>query len=236
MARRIAIIPARGGSKRIPNKNIRNFFGKPIIAHILEAAEQSRLFDVIHVSTDSLEIRRVVEGLGLKVDFIRPKRLADDHTPIMPVLKFVTESYASQGQQFDQVWMLMACAPLVEAFDLQQAALLFEAAGNKSPVLSICEYPAPIEWAFNRSPDGKLFPLNPGMKALRSQDLEKKYFDAGAFAVFPAQAVVESEGAGSFKGFIGYAIPKENAVDIDDEADWAFAELLYRSRIPRDKR
>ena len=230
MVRRIAIVPARGGSKRIRNKNIRDFCGKPIIAHILEAAEQSGLFDVVHVSTDSLEIQKVVEGLGLKVDFIRPKSLADDHTPIMPVLKFVTESYASQGQQFDQVWLLMACAPLVKSFVLHEAANLFESAESKSSVLSICEYPAPIEWAFNRSSDGKLIPLHPGMNAIRSQDLGKKYFDAGVFAVFPATTVLQSEGAGSDKGFIGCVIPKEAAVDIDDEADWAFAELLYRSR------
>lgn len=228
--RRIAIIPARGGSKRISNKNIRDFCGRPMIAHILKAAEESRLFDEIHVSTDSEEIRRVVEGLGLKVDFMRPKELADDHTPIMPVLKFVTESYSTLGLHFDQVWLLMACAPLIEASDLHQAAKIFEGAGSVDPVLSICEYPAPIEWAFNRAPDGKMIPLSPGMNALRSQDLGKKYFDAGAFVVYSSQAIQEQEGVGGDNCFIGYVIPKEKAVDIDDETDWSFAELLYKSR------
>lgn len=231
MTKRIAIIPARGGSKRIPNKNIRDFCGKPMIAHILQAARESGLFDVIHVSTDSAVISETVESLGFHIEFMRPPELADDHTPIMPVLKYVTETYSSRGQPFDQVWLLMACAPLVKPSDLQQAAQLFEQAGGASPVLSISEYPAPIEWAFNRAADGKMTPVQSGMFAVRSQDLGKKYFDAGAFVAFPAQAVQKSEGAGSDIGLVGYVIPKGNAVDIDDEADWALAEALYRNRI-----
>lgn len=234
MTKRIAIIPARGGSKRIPNKNIREFCGKPMIAHILQTARDSGLFDVIHVSTDSEVIRDAVEDLGFNVDFMRPKELADDHTPIMPVLKFVAETYASRGQRFDQVWLLMACAPLLSVSDLRQAAHLFEEAGAESPVLSISEYPAPIEWAFSRAPGGRMTPVQPGMFAVRSQDLGKKYFDAGAFVAFPAQVVERSEGAGSDMGLVGYVLPKERAVDIDDEADWALAEALYRSRIARE--
>lgn len=233
MTRRIAIIPARGGSKRIPNKNIRDFCGKPMIAHILQAARESGLFDEIHVSTDSTVIRDVVVSLGSHIEFMRPPELADDHTPIMPVLKFVTETYSSRGQQYDQVWLLMACAPLVKPSDLQQAAQLFEQAGGTSPVLSISEYPVPIEWAFSRAADGKMTPVQPGMFAIRSQDLEKKYFDAGVFVVFPAQVVQKSEGAGSDIGLIGHVIPKGNAIDIDDEADWVLAEAMYRLRVQK---
>ena len=230
MTKRIAIIPARGGSKRIPNKNIRDFCGKPMIAHILQAAQESELFDEIHVSTDSETIRETVENLGFGIEFMRPPELADDHAPIMPVLKYVMETYASSGRQFDQAWLLMACAPLVEPSDLQQAAQLFDQAGGESPVLSIAEYPAPIEWAFSRATDGKMTPVQPGMFSVRSQDLGKKYFDAGVFVVFPARVVMQSEGAGSDEGVIGYVIPKSNAVDIDDEADWILAEALFRSR------
>lgn len=230
MTKRIAIIPARGGSKRIPNKNIRDFCGKPMIAHILQAARASGLFDEIHVSTDSEAIRETVENLGFHIGFMRPPELADDHTPIMPVLKYVTETYSSRNQQFDQVWLLMACAPLVNPSDLNQAAQLFDQAGGTSPVLSVSEYPVPIEWAFNRAADGKMMPVQQGMFAIRSQDLGKKYFDAGAFVVFPAQMVLQSEGAGSDAGFIGYVIPKGNAIDIDDETDWALAEAMYRLR------
>jgi len=230
MTRRLAIIPARGGSKRIQNKNIRDFCGKPMIAHILQAARASGQFDVIHVSTESAEIRATVEALGFRIDFNRPDALADDHTPIMPVLKYVADTYAARGEIFDQVWLLMACAPLIEVRDLKEAALLFDGSGAHDPLLAVAEYPAPIEWAFKRSADGRLEPVQTGMFAVRSQDLEKKYFDAGSFAAFPSASVRASKGAGSDAGFIGYVLPKGKAIDIDDEADWAMAEAMYRQR------
>lgn len=226
--KRIAIIPARGGSKRIPNKNIRSFCGKPMIEFILQAARESELFDVIHVSTDSLAISEAAERCGFDVDFMRPSELADDHTPIMPVLKYVIDKYASQGQEFDQVWLLMACAPLVEFSDLKQAADLFDKTGGIATVLAISEYPVPIEWAFSRRIDGGMMPMQPGMFAIRSQDLEKKYFDAGVFTAFPTARVRSSEGAGSDAGFVGYMLPKGRAIDIDDEADWMLAEAMYK--------
>lgn len=228
MTRRLAIIPARGGSKRIPNKNIRDFCGKPMIAHILQVARASGQFDVIHVSTESEEIRETVEALGFGVDFKRPDELADDHTPIMPVLKYVTDTYAARGKLFDQAWLLMACAPLIDTRDLQEAAALFDRAGGCDPLLAVSEYPAPIEWAFKRSPDGRLDPVQAGMFAMRSQDLEKKYYDAGSFAVFPSATVRASTGAGSDAGFIGYILPKGKAIDIDDEEDWVMAEAMFR--------
>ena len=230
MIRRLAIIPARGGSKRILNKNTRDFCGKPMISYVLQAAKDSGLFDLIHVSTDSKEIKDTVENLGIHIDFLRSPELADDHTPIMPVLKFVTESYASRGEFFDQVWLLMACSPLIEYTDLQQAAKLFDqSAGNKS-LIAITEYPVPIEWAFTLKEDGTLNPVQPGMFSVRSQDLGKKYFDAGMFVVYLSTSVQTSEGAGSDSDFIGYPLPKSKAIDIDDEADWAIAEALYRAR------
>lgn len=231
MTARIAIIPARGGSKRIPKKNIRDFCGKPMIAHILQAAKISDLFDVIHVSTESADIREVVEKLGFPIDFMRPEKLADDHTPIMPVMKYVVDTYAAKGRVFDQVWLLMACAPNLGARDLQQAAAMFDRVGGGSPLVAVSEYPVPIEWAFTRSEDGKLTPAQAGMFAVRSQDMGKKYFDTGSFAAFPAATVQASQGAGSDSGFVGYVLPKGAAIDIDDEADWALAEAIYRLRI-----
>src|SRR5450755_2920533 len=109
MPSRLAVIPARGGSKRIPDKNIRMFCGKPMIGHILQAATGSRLFDTIHVSTESQRIADVVESLGYTIDFLRPQHLAGDHTPLMPVLKYAAETYATTGKNFDEIWLLMAC-------------------------------------------------------------------------------------------------------------------------------
>jgi pseudaminic acid cytidylyltransferase len=230
MRRRIAIIPARGGSKRIPNKNIKDFCGKPMIGHVLGVARESGLFHTIHVSTESDTIRGVVQALGFEVEFLRPHELADDHTPIMPVLKFVTDAYAERGLEFDEIWLLMACAPLVNAGHLLESAKLFERTGATAPLLAVSEYPAPIEWAFRRTDDGKLTPIQPGMFAMRSQDIEKTYFDAGCFAIFPPLAVRRSYGAGSDSGFVSYVLPKGSAVVIDDELDWSLAEAMYRAK------
>lgn len=205
-----------------------------MISHILQAARESNLFDIIHVSTESSSISEIVESLGFRAEFMRPPELADDHTPIMPVLKYVTDMYALRGKVFDQVWLLMACAPLVESSDLQQAAQLFDRSDGSNPVTAISEYPVPIEWAFSRTSDGRITPLQPGMFAVRSQDLEKKYFDAGVFAAFPTACVQSSKGAGSDANFIGYVIPKGKAIDIDDEADWALAEAIYQMKLHRD--
>ncbi|MCW9034179.1 MAG: acylneuraminate cytidylyltransferase family protein [Rhodospirillales bacterium] len=230
MIRRLAIVPARGGSKRLPGKNIRDFCGKPMIGHILDAAQQSDLFEVIHISTDSEEIIRTVEALGYGVDFPRPAELADDHTPLMPVLKWVAETYRNRGQEFDEIWLLMACSPLVEAEDLKATADLLETTQRKMAVLPVCAYPAPTEWAYEKADNGKLVPVEKGMFAVRSQDLKEKYFDTGTFVAYPASNVLQSDGAGSDAGFIGQVLPRSKAVDIDDEDGWKLAETLFRGR------
>jgi N-acylneuraminate cytidylyltransferase len=228
--RRLAIIPARAGSKRIPGKNIRNFAGRPMIHHVLRAAQESKLFDTIHVSTDSPQIVEIVKKLGLGVEFMRPASLADDQTPIMPVLKYVIEEHHRRGFEYEQAWMLMACAPLLDAETLQQAEKVFAAAGGGQPLLAVSEYPSPIEWALSRAPNGQMTPLQPGMFAVPSQTIEKKYFDAGCFAIFPPAVVQNSQGAGSDKGFLGYVLPKSMSVDIDDEQDWELAEAIFQSK------
>lgn len=230
MPRRIAIIPARGGSKRIPRKNVRPFCGKPMIGHILDTARASAAFDVIHVSTEDAEIRATVESLGFTVDFPRPAELADDHTPIMPVLKYVVDRYAALGQAFDEVWLLMACAPFVEVSDLHGAAELLSRADGTQSVLAVAPYAVPVEWAYARRADGGLVPLHPGQFAVRSQDLEPKYFDTGTFAALPSAVVRGSSGAGSDSQYLGHVLEKHKAIDIDDEADWQLAEYIFQHR------
>lgn len=230
MSRRIAIIPARGGSKRIPRKNVKAFGGKPMIGHILETAKASGLFEVIHVSTEDADVRATVEGLGFGIDFPRPAELADDHTPIMPVLKYVVDTYEAQDRTFDEVWLLMACAPFIGPSDLREAADIFSRAGGRRSVLAVAPYPVPVEWAYRRAPDGTLEPLQPGMFAVRSQDIEPKYFDTGTFAVLSRDTVAGSSGAGSDSGFLGHVIDKDKAIDIDDEEDWKLAEAMFYNR------
>ena len=230
MKKRIAIIPARGGSKRILNKNIRNFCGQPMITHILQTAIESLLFDTIHVSTDDYLIKEVVEKSGLKVEFMRPKELADDFTPIMPVLKFVTNKYSLKQITFEETWLLMACSPLITSNDLQKAAEFYERKGALKPVIAISEYPAPIEWAFVQQSNGVLIPVKSGMFQYRSQDLKKKYFDAGMFTIYPTEFISNLKGAGTDLGYLGYILPKGRTIDIDEESDWEFAEDIFNSR------
>jgi N-acylneuraminate cytidylyltransferase len=225
--RRIAVIPARGGSKRIPEKNIRKFRGKPMLAYPLEAARTSGLFATIHVSTENQHIADVAAALGAPVEFKRPPQLADDHTPILPVVRNVLETFLERGSTFDQVWILMACSPLLLAEDLKQAAALYEVSGTARPLLAVARYPAPVEWAFERSASGQLTPLQPGMFSVRSQDLKARYYDAGMFSVFPAARVLQSEGAGDDTSFAGYVMPAHRVTDIDDEEDWKLAEVLF---------
>ena len=227
MAKRIAIIPARGGSKRIPNKNIRDFCGMPMISYILDVAKKSELFDSIHVSTDSERIAETVTKLGYPIDFMRPSNLADDNTTIMPVLRYVVDTYLERGEEFDEVSLLMACAPLIEVEDLVGAASLLQLHNNQKAVLGVAPYSAPVEWAFERHSDGTLVPLQPGMFSVRSQDIETKYFDAGMFCFFPIKSILESEGAGRDDGFIGQILPKYKSVDIDEPEDWLLAEAIY---------
>lgn len=232
--KRLAIIPARAGSKRIPGKNIKNFAGRPMIHHVLRTAQESKLFDTIHVSTDSPQIIEIVGKMALGVEFMRPASLADDQTPIMPVLKYVTEEYHRRGLEFQQVWMLMACAPLLEVETLQRAEKMFTGAGGGQPLLAVSEYPSPIEWALGRDLAGQMTPLQPGMFAVPSQSIEKKYYDAGCFAIFPPATVLNSQGAGSDQGFLGYVLPKSMGVDIDDEQDWEMAEAIFHSKKKLD--
>ncbi len=230
MTSRIAIIPARGGSKRIPNKNVRDFCGRPMIAYSLEAAHRSELFQKIHVSTDSIKVADLMDRLGFPVDFMRPPELAGDYTPIMPVLKYVLERFIQEGMVFDQVWLLMACAPNLLASDLRDASRLLEMASPKTALVSISEYPVPIEWAFSRDPSGRLQPLQPGMFSRRSQDIEPLFYDTGTFAAYSSATVLGSRDACSDADYIGYVLQKGSAVDIDNESDWIAAEALYRSK------
>jgi N-acylneuraminate cytidylyltransferase len=224
----IAVIPARGGSKRLKDKNILDFEGRPMIAHALEAARASGVFEEIHVSTDSEQIRDVVERQGFNVPFLRDPSLADDTTPLMPVLRWVLARFEADGRRFDDVCLLMPTAPLIEASDLRDAYRAYRWAGGRS-LLAVARYPVPIEWALERSEDGSLTPCQPGMFAVRSQDLRPKYYDTGSIAFFPV-AAVQSETPPDDRSFVSFVLPPDKAVDIDDEDDLRLARALFRAR------
>jgi len=225
--KRIAIIPARGGSKRIPQKNIKNFCGKPMISYPIKALMESNLFDKIHVSTDDDEIVQVVNQIGLKVDFYRPKNLSDDYTPIMPVIRHVIEEYRTMNQTFNEIWIILPCSPLLSSKDLVKASIKFKHKDSSNSLMAVTEYPVPIEWAFELNDKGILEPVKKGDFAKRSQDFKKKYFDAGMFYIHSEATILNSEYSGSDQNITPYLLSKDKAIDIDDIQDWDYAEKLF---------
>lgn len=227
----LAIVPARGGSKRIKDKNIIDFMGRPLMAYSIEAAQQSKLFDLIHVSTDSEKIRSVATTLQTHAEFSRETSLADDEAGIVPVLQWVVREFINRGQRFDDVCMLMPTAPLINSYDLRAAYEVFLQQNRKVPVVAVASYPVPIEWAYElESGTGKLTRAFAEKRTnVRSQDLGQKFYDAGAFAFFETEQLLdESYDLGS--QLIGYPLPRKRVVDIDNQEDLEFAKILYQAR------
>ena len=223
MVKRLLIIPARGGSKRIKNKNIKLFHGKPIIYYSLQTAIKSKLFKKIHVSTDSIKIINIVKKYGFEVDFRRPKHLARDKSLSEDVIRYVYKKFEKKKDYFQEIWCLNACAPLLHYKHLVKASKLIK---NKNKiVLPVTEYSQPIQWAF-KFRNNKLIPLKTGNYKIRSQDLIKYYFDSGDFVGIPTK-LLRKRNLKFDKNYIGYIVPKYSSVDIDDINDWKFAEKLY---------
>ena len=225
----IAIIPARGGSKRIPEKNIIDFCGKPMISYALEAASDSGLFDKIHVSTESAKIASVVNELGYDIDFGRPEELADDHSGLMPVLQHCLREYDDRGERYENVMLLMPCCPLLEVEDIKKGHDVFMSFAGKNPLHVVTPYPVPIEWAYRRQENGLLTPESPGAYAIRSQDMEPAYYECGPFSWFHRSHLL-SDTPTTDEGFCSIVLPKSRAIDIDEPEDLLLAETLYRGR------
>lgn len=222
---RLAVIPARGGSKRIPKKNIIPFRGKPMIAYALDAAKASGMFDRIHVSTDSQEIADVVEALGFPVDFMRDESLADDHTGIVPVLRWVVKEYEQRGVHYDQVCCIMPNAPLLQSFDLVEAFRIFEQNEGIHPLLVYARFPVPVEWAFRRDEKGFMTADHPEKILIRSQDLLHAYYECGPFNIWLYEHLLQDHPlAGKV---LSYLMPTERAIDIDTPEDLTYAARLF---------
>lgn len=220
--KRLAVIPARGGSKRIEKKNIKLFCGKPIIQYSLDYADDSGIFDKIHVSTDCPEIARVSTSLGFAPEFMRPDGLADDHATLFDVLVNVNETFLNKGETYEEVWLITACSPLIESGDLVNASMNFT---GDPPMIAVSEMPVPPQWSYVRDKDGLLTFLNPEAYALRSQDLPQCYYDTGSFAVFSQDHL--KAGSFSANGVRPHFLPRHRAMDIDNLADWYLAEALF---------
>ena len=227
MIKRLLIIPARGGSKRIPLKNIKLFCGKPIISYVISNAKKSKLFSKIHVSTESNKIRNKVEKLDLSIDFKRPGKLSRANTPVIDVLKFVYEEYKKLDYVFDEVWTISPCSPLLLPSDLINSAHQFKKL-KKKVLLAVTKYGAPIYWAFTKDKKNNLKPLFEKKLFSKSQSFSHSYHDAGSFAAFPTNFLDEDKIYIENK-FVSYELPPHRAVDIDEIENWKFAELLYKA-------
>ena len=222
---RIAVIPARGGSKRIPRKNIRDFVGRPMIAFAIAAARASGLVDHVVVSTDDEEIAQAARRLGAEVPFTRPAELADDHTPTVPVIAHAIRSCRQLGWEFDLVCCIYPAVPLLRSQDLQEAlGLLEESAADFA--FPVAAFPSAIQRALRRHGDGSVSPWYPEYVATRTQDLEPAYFDAGQF--YWGRTGAWLSGASPHASGRGLIIPEWRVVDIDTPDDWQRAEALYK--------
>lgn len=219
----ICIIPARGGSKRIPGKNIRPFLGKPIIAYSIEAALTAGVFDQVLVSTDSEEIAEIAQVYGA-LFWRRPAELADDHTGTQPVMRQALRAVARDG---DLACCVYPTAPMMSPADLRLGlTALTKTTWSPSFAFSVTTYDFPIQRALARADDGALTPLWGGDAELRSQDLEERWHDAGQWYWGRASAFIRDELLYS-PASLGVPIPRWRVQDIDTEEDFRRAELMY---------
>jgi pseudaminic acid cytidylyltransferase len=222
---KIAIIPARAGSKRIKNKNIKFFIGKPIIAYSIEAAIKTKMFDSILVSTDSEEIAEIAQSYGAITPFIRPANLSDDHTKTIDVVIHSLQKCTKFAWNIRYACCIYPCNPFLNENDI---IATFEILSSLKEcfVYPVSLYPHPTQRAMRKLADGSMELINPIYETFRTQDLEKSYHDAGQFYWGSLETWLTSKKIHS--NGIGYPIPKWRAVDIDNDEDWVKAEYLYK--------
>ena len=222
MAKAVAIIPARGGSKRIPRKNIKDFFGKPLIAYSIETALDSKLFEKVVVSTDDEEIASIAKKYGAEVPFLRPKELSDDFTGTQEVVDFTLNQLE---EKYDFVCTIYATAPLLQKEYLKEG---FEKLKKSNAInaFSATSMPFPIQRTFKLTNEGRCEMFTPEHYMTRSQDIEEAYQDAGQF--YWQRIGVESNEIMFGKDSIPIILPRHLVQDIDTLEDWKRAEVMYR--------
>jgi len=225
---KIAVIPARGGSKRIPRKNIKNFCGKPMIAWAVSVAKESGLFDRVIVSTDDTEVANIARDYGAETPFIRPEGLSDDLTPTVPVISHAVKSCLDMGWTVDYVCCIYPCTPFLQVDDLVAS---FDLLNERDAdfVYPITEYAHPIQRAMRYLPTGEMQFFSPQFELTRTQDLEMAYHDAGQFYWGKSSAWLEQKKMHS--AGLGMPIPNWRVVDIDSPDDWIRAERLYKANF-----
>jgi N-acylneuraminate cytidylyltransferase len=223
---RFAIIPARGGSKRIPQKNIKSFCGKPMIARSIYAAKNSGCFDRIIVSTDNKEIADIARLAGAEVPFMRPDALSDDHTGTVAVVAHAITELALQGAKASQVCCIYATAPLLRPEDIKRGLESLADASNDY-AFAVTSYAFPIQRAIKLASSGTVEMFEPEYLETRSQDLEQAFHDAGQFYWGTSKAWLEHKPIFSLNS-VAVIIPRHLVQDIDTPEDWRRAELMFQ--------
>jgi N-acylneuraminate cytidylyltransferase len=221
---RIAVIPARGGSKRIPRKNIKNFCGKPMIAWSIEAAKASALFDRIFVSTDDAEIADIAKQWGAEVPFMRPAELSNDYAGTTEVIAHATQWALDQGFELDAVCCIYATTPFIQADDLKRGLTALES-GDWAYAFTATDFAAPIFRSFKQNAEGGIEMFYPEHFSTRSQDLPTVLHDAGQFYWGRPSAWIEGKRIFD-RHSTTVMIPRWRVQDIDTQEDWERAEIL----------
>jgi len=222
---RVAIIPARSGSKRIPQKNIRPFHGRPMMAWAIEAALKSNCFEHVVVSTDCEQIAETARQIGASTPFLRPKNLADDVTPLIPVVRQAIAELDIILGTMDDICCILPTAPMIRSSDLLGGQHKLEERQN-SFVLSITSYPFPPQRALKLSADGCVSMVQSEHYLTRSQDLEEIYHDAGQFYWGSRKTWQIKDRLFDEKAY-GYRLPRHRVQDIDTLEDWQKAEIMF---------
>ncbi|MDR2942396.1 MAG: pseudaminic acid cytidylyltransferase [Treponema sp.] len=221
----IAIITARGGSKRIPKKNIKDFFGRPMLSYAISACKDSGIFSEIMVSTDSEEIAEVANNSGARVPFMRSPKTADDFASTFDVLEEVINNYKKEGQEFDHLCCVYPCVPFLSGKTLQNAYAQLAESGSDA-LQPVCKFPVPVEWAM-KIENGILVPNDRKAQLIRSQDLTPKYFDVGMFYMIKTAIMLKEKSLTPPKT-MAYIMDEREVQDIDTIDDWLMAEIKYK--------
>lgn len=225
----IAIIPARGGSKRIPKKNIKDFFGKPLIAYSIEAALKSNLFEKVIITTDDEEIAAIAKQYGAEVPFVRPKELSDDFTGTTDVVNHAVDYLENLGEKYEYICTIYATAPFLQTKYLIEG---YEALKKSDAVnaFSSTSMPFPIQRTFKLDENGRCKMFTPEHYMTRSQDLEEAYQDAGQFYWTNRERQLKSDNTVVFSDIsIPIILPRHLVQDIDTLEDWQRAEYMYEA-------
>jgi pseudaminic acid cytidylyltransferase len=225
---KIAIIPARGGSKRIPRKNIRSFCGKPMIAYSIDAAQKASVFDEIIVSTDDEEIAAIAQALGASVPFLRPSELADDYTGTLPVIAHTVRAYESQVHTIDFACCIYATAPFLKPEFLRKGLQVLTQQLEAEFAFSVTSYAFPVFRALRIAGTGFVEMFWPENEAKRSQDLPQAWHDAGQFYWGRREAFLTRDGVFNARA-LPVSLPRHLVQDIDTIEDWDRAERMFRA-------